>query len=215
MATQILRVSIQGAMPNGEVWSVNPCWEMDGSAGVSLSAAQAQTIATAIAAITVPTPMLNTMATGTTVTGCRIEGRQLSGGLEVQAEAVKATAQNGTGVNTHPHGTAIVISLRTPGVGASSRGRMYWPATGQALQSTDYRLAPATVSSLISAVKTYLVGVEAAINTTSGPNANLTVWSRLTSNFHNVNALQVGNVLDSQRRRRDALNEAYTALVYP
>jgi hypothetical protein len=56
--------------------------------------------------------------------------------------------------------------------------------------------------------------MEAAIKATL-PEANLTVWSRKTANFHDVNAIQVGNVVDSQRRRRDALIEGYTAVVFP
>lgn len=215
MVSHILRVSVIGDMPNGEVWSVNPCWELDGSAGVLLTPGDAQAIATAIAAITLPTALSLTMQAGTTWARVRVEGRTLAGNLEVQADAAKATPTNGTGTNTHPHGTAIVISLRTPGVGASARGRMYWPATGQALQSTDYRISPANATSILSGAKTFLSGIETAVRATAGSNANLTVWSRTTSNFHNVNALQIGNVLDSQRRRRDALQEGYTSTTFP
>jgi len=59
-----------------------------------------------------------------------------------------------------------------------------------------------------------LSSMETAIKATL-PEANLTVWSRKTANFHDVNSLQVGNVLDTQRRRRDTLIEAYTAVTYP
>lgn len=214
MVSQILRVSIIGDLPNGEVWSVNPCWEVNGSTGDTVTPAEATTIATAIAAITLPTSLGTMMQSGTTWRGVRVEGRTLAGGLEVQAEAAKATPTNGTGTATHPHGTALVFSLRTPGVGPSARGRMYWPATGQALQSTDYRISTANATSILSGAKTFLSGIETAIKATL-PEANLTVWSRATSNFHNVNAIQVGNVLDSQRRRRDALNEAYVATTFP
>jgi hypothetical protein len=214
MASQILRVSIIGTQPGGEVWSTNPCWEINGSTGEAVSQAEALTIATALNAITIPTPLLSCMGTQTRVTGVRVEARQLSGILEAQAEAARATPVVGTGPNIHPHGTSLVCSLRTPGVGPSARGRMYWPATGQALDNTDYRIASANVTSLLTAFKTLLSGMETAIQVTL-PEANLTVWSRSTSNFHNVNALQVGNIPDSQRRRRDTLNEAYQGTTYP
>ena len=91
---------------------------------------------------------------------------------------------------------------------------MYWPATGAALQTADYRLSSAVVPTTLAGLKTFLSGLEAAIKVTL-PNANLTVWSRTTANFHDVNSLQLGNVLDVQRRRRDALLENYTATTFP
>jgi type IV pilus biogenesis protein CpaD/CtpE len=91
---------------------------------------------------------------------------------------------------------------------------MYLPATGAALQTSDYRMSTTFRDSVLGGVKTWLSGVEAAIKVTL-PNANLTVWSRLTANFHNVNQLQMGNVVDTQRRRRDILIENYGSLVFP
>lgn len=211
---QILRVSVRGAMPGGEVWSVNPCWEIDGNVGAPVSPAMALTIATALGAVALPLAAGQAMAAGTTLTGYRVEARALTGTLESQAEFVRSSAIGGSGAATHPYGTAIVLSLRTPGVGGSARGRMYWPATGQALSSTTYRLATADQTALLAGLKTYLSDMEAAIKV-SLPNANLTVWSRKTNNFHDVTSLQLGNVLDSQRRRRDALVEAYSSVSFP
>jgi len=114
----------------------------------------------------------------------------------------------------HPHSTAMVLSLRTPGVGPSARGRLYWPATGQAISNVDYRVSAANMGTILAGLKTYLSGLEAAIKATL-PEANLTVWSRKTLNFHDVNSFQLGNVLDVQRRRRDALIEGYSAVAYP
>lgn len=214
MASQILRVSIKGSMPAGEVWSTNPCWEINGSSGATVSASDCVTIAQALALVTVPTAMLQSWGNGTNLDGYRVEARQITGGLEALGEASRVTPAGGTGTNTHPHATAIVLSLRTPGVGASARGRLYFPATGQSLQNTDYRIANAGQATLLAAMKTYLSAMEAAIKVTL-PEANLTVWSRTTSNFHNVNNIQLGNVLDSQRRRRDKVTEGYQTVSFP
>lgn len=211
---QILRVSIRGNMPGGEVWTINPCWEIDGSGGAPVTPATAATIANAIAAVPVSTELKLAMAAGTNVTGCRVEARNLDGTLQSQAEAVKGTPDAGTGTAVHPYGTAITLSLRTPGAGGSARGRLYWPATGQGLNPADYRLSTSNATNLLTGFKTYLSGIESAIKV-SLPNANLTVWSRKTANFFNVTQLQLGNVLDSQRRRRDTLVEAYIALAFP
>lgn len=211
---QILRVSILGSMPSGEVWSVNPCWEIDGSTGQPVSPAQALTIATAINAAAVPSTILQIMAPDTRLIGVRVEARTLAGVLEAQAEQLRASSLNGTGTSTHPYQTSIVVSLRTPGVGPSARGRLYWPATGVPLGAADYRISTANTATFIAAFKTLLSGYETAIKTVL-PNANLTVWSRKTLNFHDVNSLQMGNVVDTQRRRRDALIENVSSVVYP
>lgn len=211
---QILRVSIFGTMPGGEAWSVNPCWEINGSGGDPVSPAQALTIATAIAAIT-PAVQVNAMwAPNTVLTGARVEARSLTGVLESQAEALRTTPLNGSATASHPYQSALCLSLLTPGVGPSARGRLYWPATGVVLGLTDYRVPLATRDGILTALKAYLLNIENAIKATL-PNANLTVWSRKTANFHDVNQLRLGNVMDVQRRRRDALIEQYGSGPFP
>lgn len=214
MAT-IIRVSIMGAMPSGEVWSVNPVYRLGSGLGTTVSAAQCQTIATAIAARVVPTGLMNALSTSTTVTGCRVEAREMDGSLNAQAEAVKATPTAGNGGTTaHPYQTAIVASLRTSTVGARGRGRLYWPATGMLLTVATLRVSAANVSSILSGMKTYLSGISTDIDTTLGGNT-LGVWSRASADTHAVTSIQMGDVLDVQRRRRDQLIESYSSVTYP
>jgi hypothetical protein len=212
---QILKVSHFGTLPGGEKWSVNPCWEIDGTVGKPVSPTQANTIANAVAALSLGAPVLGSWAPNTVWTGVRVEARSLSGILESQAEVLKPTPQNGSATSAHPYQTSIVLSLLTPGIGASARGRLYWPATGAQLSITDYRYSTANRDALLGSLAGHLKNVEAAINTTIGPNANLTVWSRKTAGFHDVNQLRMGNILDTQRRRRDTLIEGYGSLTYP
>lgn len=211
---EVLRVSLFGSMPNGEEWSVNPVWRIGGDFGVPVTAAQAQTIATAIAAISVPTAMLQSMSNGsTTVTGCRVEARSLTGTLESQAEALKTTPQAGSGTNVHPFQVSLVTSLRTATPGASGRGRLYWPFTGLPLVASTLRPASATMTPLLAAVETYLSDIEAAIEATV-TGVSLCVWSRKNGSTANVQTLAMGDVPDVQRRRRDALLELYYTLPY-
>jgi len=201
-------------MPNGEVWSVNPCWEINGATGSPVSPGQAQTIANAIAALSPNTDVRAAWAATTTWNSVRVESRSLTGILETQAEAVRAVPSPGSGTSVHPNQTSIVLSLLTPGVGPSARGRLYWPATGQLLQTSDYRISATLQGLLLTGLKAFLLNIEAAIVATL-PNANLTVWSRKTANYHDVNQLRLGNVLDTQRRRRDTLLESYVAGPFP
>lgn len=212
---EVMRVSIKGALPNGEEWSINPVYSIGGDFGVPVSAGQAATIASAISAISVSTGLLGNMSAGTTVTGARVEARSLAGVLEAQGEAVKTTPTAGTGVSPHPYQTSTVISLRTGLPGASGRGRLYWPSTGCQIDATSLRMASAQQTTMLSAAKTYLSAIEAAIEVTLTGVA-LAVWSRKGAGDLNlVNQIQVGNVFDVQRRRRDALIENYSSVAYP
>lgn len=211
---QILRLSIIGGLPSGEEWSVNPCWEIDGTAGQPVPPTLAQTIAAACANV-IPTGTLTELWNNvTTLRGVRVEARSLAGILESQAESIRTTPVAGTGTNPHPYQTSVVVSLRTPGVGPSARGRLFFPATGVTLSATTLRLSTSTRDSVLSGAKSYLTALETAIKA-SLPEANLTVWSRTTQNFHNVTQLQMGDVVDVQRRRRDQLIESYGAVAFP
>jgi hypothetical protein len=210
----LLRVSLVGAMPNGEEWSVNPVFRIGGDFGAPVSPTQAQTIATAIAAVAIPTSLTVANATSVSFNGARVEARMLNGTLESLAEAIKPTPTFGTGGNAHPFQTAIVSSLRTGTPGASGRGRLYWPATAIAIQTSTLRPATATITSTLSGVKTLLSGVQAAIDVTLD-GVSLCVWSRSLNSTANVTSVQMGDVLDTQRRRRDVLVEGYSSLAYP
>lgn len=210
----ILRVSITGAMPSGEVWSVNPVYRIGGDFGTPVSAVQAQTIATAIAAVAVPTGLLALNMAATTVTGCRVEARSLAGVLETQAEGIKGVPTPGSATNGHPFQTSLVFSLRTGTPGASGRGRLYWPATGIPISPASLRGNTGAITSALSGIKTYLGGVETAIEATL-PGVSLAVWSRKLVSTSNVTSIQAGDILDVQRRRRDQTIEAYQSLPWP
>lgn len=211
---EVLRVTIMGALPTGEEWTVNPVYAIGGDFGTPVSSTQANTIATAIAAIAVPTGLLTNMSIGTTVLGARVEARSMAGVLESQGEALKAIPTPGTSTQPHPFQIAIVCSLRTALAGASGRGRLYWPATGLRIQSDTLRPTTTDMNTLVSSFKTYLSGIQTAIDTTLD-GVSLVVWSRKNSDTNNVTGLQVGNVADVQTRRRDSLVEQYFATTYP
>lgn len=209
----VVRTSILGTLPGGEVWSVNPCFFLlDEPADVSSS--EALTIANAIRAIAVPTGLRAVMNTATAVTGVRVEARDRNGILEAQAEATLAIPTAGNGGSNHPYQTSTVTSLRTGFPGGQGRGRLYWPATGANIVSTTLRMEGTQLTSLLSAVKTYLTAIETAVAASAGP-CDLAVWSRTGSAFHAVTTIRQGDILDTQRRRRDALAESYQELSIP
>lgn len=211
----LLRVSVMGDLPGGEVWSVNPVYAIGGDFGAPVSAAQANTIATAIDAITISAGITGIMYQNTRITGCRVEARTLAGVLEVQAEHVRGTPVNGTKTGgPSPFQTSAVVSLRTNTPGPSGRGRLFWPATGVTLSATTYRIDPTQLNAFMLGVKTYLSAVQSAIDVTLD-GVSLCVWSRAQSALRPVVSLQVGDVADTQRRRRDTLTENISATSYP
>jgi len=134
--------------------------------------------------------------------------------LEALAEGVRGTIVSGSSGTNHPFQTAMVTSLRTPLAGASGRGRLYWPATGTTLVATNLRASPGDVTSILSSVKTYLTAIQASV-TSQVPDSILAVWSRTLVTTLGVTRIQVGDILDVQRRRRDSQIENYQELAYP
>lgn len=212
----VIRVSLLGAMPNGEVWSVNPVWQIGGVAtSEDITAEQCLAIATAIGAINIPTGLLNMQSSSTTHTGCRVEARRWDGELAAQAEFIRIAPVAGSGTTQHPFQTSMVASLRSLTPGARGRGRLYWPATGLTLVSTTLRPLNTAVTSGLSGTKTYLTSIQQAINVSTVNDPILSVWSRTSGTTAPVTSIQMGDVLDVQRRRRDSLIETYQSVAFP
>lgn len=211
----VIRVSILGSLPNGEVWSVNPVWQIGGvSTAEDVTQADVVAMATAIAALVPPAGILGMLGSTTTLSGCRVEARRWDGTLAALAQASKVTPTAGTGSNAHPYQTSIVTSLRTSGVGGSGRGRLYWPGTGQPL-NPDLRIPSASTATIAAAAKTYLTSITGAMAPSLTNAPVLSVWSRTNSSTLPVNSIIVGDIADVQRRRRDALVETSSSVTFP
>lgn len=204
---RLIRLSLTGSLPGGEQWSVNPCFAM-GDFDEIVTPAEAAALVAAVNGTSMPATLRAIMSGSTSLVGCRVEARAVTGELETVAEGVRATPTIGTGGSVHPYQTAWVTSLRSNAVGGSGRGRMYWPATGALLDSDTLRPITATVQSALIGVRDWLSLIVTAMQTVK-PIFTLAVWSRTQSALHPVVNLQMGDVLDSQRRRRDTLAEAY------
>lgn len=209
----VLRVSIQGQMPGGEVWSINPVFSVE-PPGRTFTFDEVQAMATAAGAVTVPSDLRLLNVAGVTVNTVRVEARTFGGALETLAEAAVTGSTFGQGAAKLPYQSSTVFSLRTTLPGGRGRGRLYWPATAVTLAETTLRISTPTTSAIANAAKTYLSGIRTAIRTEE-PLSNLVVWSRINGATTNVSSLLVGDIVDTQRRRRDALSEAFTTVAFP
>lgn len=106
------------------------------------------------------------------------------------------------GDSMSPH-TCIVVSLRTDLANRSGRGRFYLPQPAEITNTAEGRISSGTVSGIISALNAAWSGTSSL--------ATPVVYSRTNSSTQNVVTFNVGDVYDSQRRRRNELTEARTS----
>lgn len=210
-----VRVGILGTMAGGEVWSVNPVFDPNGEFEGSVNQLALETAALAIANLSPGGNLISVLSPQLSVTGCRLEVRaDADDSLIALAIANATTPTVGTGTLRMPPQAAMVISLRTDTPGASGRGRLYWPCPAGAV-TTNFHVASTLPPALLTDFKTWMHAV-GGILATNFPliGFDLSVRSKTTKTTPHVVRIQCGDVVDTQRRRRDALPEAYSTLAY-
>lgn len=210
------RVSILGTLPTGEVWSVNPVYDPTSEVGWIINQPAIDAAALSIANRSVPTELRQLMSLGAVRTGARVEVRNdATDALEYISVQGSSTPSAGTTPLALPLQSALVASIRTNTPGGSGRGRIYWPALGATL-TTNGRLNVPTATTVLTGIKAYLAGIEADLEAQFvGVPFNLAVRSKTTHTTPHATRIQVGDVIDTQRRRRDAQPETYTSVNYP
>ena len=113
-----------------------------------------------------------------------------------------AAAIAGVSTPTFPPQCSIVLSLLTGTPGASFRGRMYWPHCGGTID--DDQKSEMTGQTFVNNVATFL---SSWANLNTGDIGTPAVVSVSRGAVTPVTTLSVGDVIDTQRRRRDALIE--------
>lgn len=211
-----VRVSILGSLISTEQFSINPTFDPTGEFPGGVNQASLDAAALAIANLVPGTNLLTALSPAGIRTGARVEVRDdVTDGLIGISVQQSASATGGTGSLRLPMQAAIVCSLRTNSPGGSGRGRNYWPALGATLD-TQGRLSTPTALGIANDFKTYYAAMASALATNfTGISFNLAVRSKETKSTPHVVRLQVGNVIDTQRRRRDAVPEAYQTVTIP
>lgn len=111
----------------------------------------------------------------------------------------------GAGTVVHPPQCATVVTLQTGLPGSTNRGRMYIPmlagAIGSALTRSD--ISTSTASNFASLL------VSLGGTASGGLSAGAAVVSTKSGAVTPVTSVRIGNVVDTQRRRRDSLIEQF------
>lgn len=211
-----VRVSVLGTLPGGEVWSINPVFDPTGELEVGIDQSKVDAAALAIATRSLPGNLTLALGPGSFRTGARVEVRaDATDSLLAISVQGSPTPVQGTGSLRLPLQSALVTSIRTDTPGGSGRGRIYWPALGCTL-SVAGRLATPSNSQFLADMKLYLAGMRTDL-ATAFPTIgfDLSVRSKTTHTTPHAVRLQVGDVVDTQRRRRDSQPESYTQVAFP
>jgi len=216
-----IRVGIKGTNPGGEVWSVNPVIDPANELGWdTFDQASFDAFTTAVGAIALPADLKSCMSPATAISSIRAELRHTDSETFLGAsEYTLPTPITGTGTAYKPAQIAVVGSLRSGSALAAGRGRLYWPATGVPMDSASLRLSAATTLALANGFKTYLTAIcdaaKAQLTPVSLVQFGVSVYSPTKKTLTPVTSIRVGNVLDTQRRRRDTMTELYSSVTLP
>lgn len=214
-----IRVRLIGSLPGGEVWSVNPAFnETTNVADWSQTAGQSA--ADAIAAVPIPTALNNLRSAAAIGVTVRVERRSDAHELLGAAEAGWTAGKAASSAPRMPPQIAAVLSLRSTVPGSRGRGRLYWPALGGQVDSTTLRMSVPTAADAASAAAQYLDAMATALKNALAPapsliDYDLCVVSPTTGTKTRITRIEVGNVFDVQRRRRDRLTEVYAGVPMP
>jgi hypothetical protein len=196
-----------GVLPGGDDWSCGLRIAPTGGTAIAYSDAMLTACAAAVAAFHANgelSPRALLQFTKLNVIGT--DGRYTE---EVTHEHVHANVGGGgLDTRTPPNQVALAISLTT-GVsrGPAHRGRFYMPLP--AIQVASDGLIPTDARDVVVIAAQ---GFLASLNAAQPAGQSVAVMSRkLGSAAHRpVTGIQVGRVLDTQRRRRNKLAESYT-----
>ena len=223
-----LQVVVLGGSPDGETWSNSFRYSQRAQASMTpvvgenniTDAETLQAIADSVGALNggtvYPATLRGGLSTTLNIYGVRVNAISDAGTLLTAAEHVKATPAAGQGTATRPLQVALCATLNSGAAfGRHYRGRVFVPAlAGPVLGSSTLRVSPIDRQSWATALAGLLADIAGVLN------AELVgvlpyvpvVYSRSTSQLLAIQNISVGDVLDTQRRRRDALRENGTLL---
>lgn len=131
---------------------------------------------------------------------CYVSKVDLSTGVVLSTAQVDVTGVAGDSGNSLPPQCAIVCTLRTNLSGRSHRGRFYLPPAATGVVTNLGRLNSTAQANMADALQDFMTTVLGAGHTP-------VVYSRVLHATTVITALDVGDVFDTQRRRRDSLSE--------
>jgi len=124
----------------------------------------------------------------------------------ITTSAQAAIADGGTGTTASlPAQCAPCLSFTTATAGSRARGRMYLPPPLSGVLTTSGRLSSTFRTDLVTGLDAFFASMEGGGHDTVVVSAVGGVWTP-----YPVNTIRLGDVVDTQRRRRGSIAEVYT-----
>jgi hypothetical protein len=215
---------MHGTLGTTEVWNTTINWGIFGilpdDPNQALTDGLLAALLTATTSATYPVDFKTALSTAGKFTGYRVDLMSEADKVLSTSVGDMATPITGTGSPSKTSADCIVISLRTPKPGPSGRGRWYFPALAQTLNYGNFTTNSPTADNMALAARTWLNAMGTAMNgywigLASALRVVLSVRSVKLHQNNNVVRIQVGSVMDTQRRRRDNIPETYVTYTYP
>lgn len=220
-----VQVQYNGSSPDGEVWSTSLRFALTSSLGggpsegnlPGFTPAMLQACADAVAGANTgnvwPTNMRGLLSNALSITDIRVNEFTPNDTLIGAAETALPAPVSGAGSLARPLQTAMAVTLNYGAqYGRNYRGRIFLPAcAGPAILATTGRISAATRNTLVTEIGAWIMATAAIVNTElGGDGMSPVIYSRKMGLLRRVNNVNLGDVLDTQRRRRDKLREQRT-----
>lgn len=195
------KITTDFALPSGEAGEYSYwVWDITQTATAANAASFGDAVGTSLGAATAFKALF---PSGIVVGPPGVEEVDLDTGRVVTtATGASNWVPTGPGAETMPPQLAIVVSLLTALAGGRNRGRLYLPGPTNAAIDLTGRLVQANCTTIVNAW-----GAAFTAGTTAVPTLVPVVYSRMNRSVQPITRLSVGNVIDTQRRRRDKLLE--------
>jgi hypothetical protein len=115
------------------------------------------------------------------------------------------------GGNILPLQNALVISHRSAQTGRKGRGRMFRAGMSVNANDADGKVPSTIQGYLLSAQVALLEALSVADSGVDTPQVRPAIIGSPWTHYGTINQVRVGNRMDTQRRRRDQVDETYTA----
>lgn len=209
-------LAAHGGLPSGEVWSCGMRLGGDGGLVWTQDMLEAVALAAANSWRTFQNTASIGWASGVSLDGVTARAVDTNGITRVLAERSPAAAPGTFGTLYLPNQAAVVVTLITTKPGRTGKGRIYLPLLGLSLGTTG-RISSTTVTNVANAARTLVQGINTGVATalTGGaPIPKVAVQSQVAGSGATamVTGLRVGDIVDTQRRRRDSVAETYTSV---
>lgn len=200
--SKLYRLNFQGNLPAGDVF--NHSLFVSGSDASTINDAVTAGAAAAAALTTTASGMQSLFNTTTIWAGLVVEEVDQTTGLSVATGSASFTHAGTTSASSAlPGQCAIVVTLRTATLSRRGRGRFYLPPMAGASTTSTGRLSSASQALCVTSLNAFFN----ALKTFVAPMTPV-VYSPTGRTVATVTSYDLGDVFDTQRRRRNKLVES-------